>query len=156
MSHSLKTDDVGDENRTTSLGLTSWDDARLLEPTWSNAVIFRIAAVLVLMLLILLGNVVVVVTIVRRAELRHKHVNVFIVNLAVGDLMVCFFVASIQIPSAAFDRWVLGPVACKLIPYVQLVTIASTTFLLTAMSIDRYQVRIMVHVYGTDWWPISN
>jgi len=71
-------------------------------------------------------------------------VNVFILNLAVGDLMLCFAVSE-KIPSAVFGQWVLGPAACKLIPYVQLVTIASTTFLLTAMSIDRYQVRT-IHV----------
>jgi len=71
-------------------------------------------------------------------------VNVFILNLAVGDLMLCFAVSE-QVLSAVFGRWVLGPVACKLIPYVQLVTIASTIFLLTAMSIDRYQVS----EYGT-------
>jgi len=95
----------------------------------------------------LLGNVVVVITIVSRAELRHKHVNIFILNLAAGDLMLCL-TATEQIPSVALGRWVLGPVACKLISYVQVVTFASTTFLLTAMSIDRYQVRIiMMHVY---------
>ena len=66
------------------------------------------------------------------------HVTVFILHLAVGDLMLCI-VASEQIPSLAFGRWVLGPVACKVVSYIQLVTIASTTFLITAMSIDIYQ-----------------
>ena len=92
------------------------------------------------MLLILLGNVVVVLTIASRAELRHRRVNVFILNLAVGDLMLCL-VASEQIPTVALGRWVLGPVACKVVSYIQVVTISSTTFLLTAMSIDTYQVR---------------
>jgi len=34
--------------------------------------------------------------------------------------------------------WVLGPSMCKLVLYVQIVTLASTTFILTAMSVDRY------------------
>ena len=34
--------------------------------------------------------------------------------------------------------WVLGPSLCKLVLYVQMVTLASTTFILTAMSVDRY------------------
>jgi len=40
--------------------------------------------------------------------------------------------------SITFKAWVLGPVLCKLVLYVQIVTLASTTFILTAMSVDRY------------------
>ncbi|CAN8003125.1 unnamed protein product, partial [Ixodes pacificus] len=37
-----------------------------------------------------------------------------------------------------FGSWVLGGVACKVIVYLQIVTLASTTFILTSMSYDRY------------------
>ncbi|KAG0428345.1 hypothetical protein HPB47_024662 [Ixodes persulcatus] len=37
-----------------------------------------------------------------------------------------------------FGSWVLGGVACKAIVYLQIVTLASTTFILTSMSYDRY------------------
>ena len=60
------------------------------DTTWTPADVFRLSAVLVLMLLTLLGNVIVIITIVSCAELRKKRVNIFILNLAVGDLMVCF------------------------------------------------------------------
>ncbi|XP_064594440.1 mesotocin receptor-like [Liolophura sinensis] len=40
----------------------------------------------------------------------------------------------------AFGEWVLGPVLCKISVYLEVVTLAAATFLLTAMSIDRYQV----------------
>jgi len=72
--------DVGGENGTAT---TSWDGARLVEMTWTKAVVLRVAGVVLLMLLILLGNVVVVVTIASRAELRHKHVNVFILDRSI-------------------------------------------------------------------------
>jgi len=119
MSFHVQTDDIGDENRTAT---ASWDAAKPPAIAWTTAVIVRVTAVAVLMLLILLGNVVVVVTIASRAELRHKHVNVFVLNLAVGDLIFCLL-ATERIPSTVFDRWIFGPVACKLIPYVQLVTV---------------------------------
>jgi len=86
----------------------------------------------------------VIVTIISRAELRHKRVNVFIVNLAVGDLLVCFVTMTTSILFVVFGRWVVGAVACKLFVYGHVVTLASTTFLLTAMSIDRYQVSYSV------------
>ncbi|GFS52564.1 vasopressin V1a receptor [Trichonephila inaurata madagascariensis] len=37
-----------------------------------------------------------------------------------------------------FGEWKLGPIACKAIVYAQIVTLASTTFILTSMSYDRY------------------
>jgi len=44
-----------------------------------------------------------------------------------------------QVLFVAFDKaWVLGAVMCKVVLYVQIVTLASTTFILTAMSVDRY------------------
>ena len=44
-----------------------------------------------------------------------------------------------QVLFVVFDKaWVLGPALCKLVLYVQIVTLASTTFILTAMSSDRY------------------
>jgi len=61
-------------------------------------------------------------------------------DLMVCDLMVCLVTMSTEILFVAFGEWVLGPAACKLIVYGQIVTLASSTFLLTAMSIDRYQV----------------
>jgi len=57
---------------------------------WTKTDILQVSVVSVLMLLTLLGNTVVIITIVSRAELRKKRVNIFILNLAVGDLMVCF------------------------------------------------------------------
>jgi len=67
--------------------------------------------------------------------------------------MVCFVTMTTEILFVAFGQWVLGAVACKLIVYGQIVTLASTTFLLTAMSIDRYQVRVLIlrHFQGRKW-----
>jgi len=122
----------------------SWDAEGGLETIWTPAIIFRVSTISVLMMLTLLGNVSLIVIIAGRAELRHKRVSVFLLNLAVGDLMVCFVTMTTEILFVAFGQWVLGAVACKLIVYGQIVTLASTTFLLTAMSIDRYQVSAAV------------
>jgi len=131
----LDTEDNDDENTTTtSLPLVSRDDG----------LIFRISvsAISVLMLLTLLGNAVVITTIMSCAELRKKRVNVFILNLAVGDLMVCFVSMPTHVLIAAFSQWGLGSVICKLAAYGFVVAVAFTILLLTAMSVDRYQVRL--------------
>jgi len=107
---------------------------------WTPWVVFRVTTISVLMVLTLVGNICLIAVIASQASLRHKRVSVFLLNLAVGDLMVCSVTMSTEILFVAFGEWVLGPVGCKLIVYGQIVTLASTTFLLTVMSIDRYQV----------------
>jgi len=142
----LDTEDNCDENKTTtsiSFPLqASWNDLNGLTATWTPEMIFRLSAISVLMLLTLLGNAVVIITIISCAELRKKRVNVFILNLAVGDLCQCF----VSMPSyklfMAFSQWRLGAVVCKLAGYGIVVGVAITILLLTAMSIDRYQVRV--------------
>jgi len=45
----------------------------------------------------------------------------------------------LQVVFVAFDKaWILGAVLCKLLLYGQIVTLASSTFILTSMSLDRY------------------
>ncbi len=50
---------------------------------------------------------------------------------------VCLFTMTTEILFVAFGEWILGALACKLIVYGQIVTLASATFLLTGMAIDR-------------------
>jgi len=107
---------------------------------WTVHVVIRVIVLCVLMLLTVVGNVFLIMVILGQATFRPKRVNIFLLNLAVGDLMVCLLTMSTDISFVAFGEWVLGAVACKLVVYAQMVTLASSTFLLTAMSIDRYQV----------------
>jgi len=115
------------------------------EPISKNSVIlYRISAISVVMLLTLtlLGNITVVVVIRSRAELWNKRINRYMLSLSVADMLVCVVTLTTEIQQlfVGFGRWVLGNVGCKLVTYGQLFTLASTAFLLTAMSIDHYQV----------------
>jgi len=94
------------------------------EKKWNCRLHPGVSTISVLMMLTLLGNVSLIVIIASRAELRHKRVSVFLLNLAVGDLMVCFVTMTTEILFVAFGQWVLGAVACKLIVYGQIVTLA--------------------------------
>ena len=118
-----------------------------LESTSSPAIRISILSLLMLLtllgnVLMLLGNVIVIITITSCAELRKKRVNGFILNLAVGDLIVCFVAMPTYIlmgPNSG--QWKLGAIACTFSAYAFMVSVAFTTFLLTSLSIDRYQVR---------------
>jgi len=144
----LDTEDNGDGNKTTtSLPVTSWENVNGHETIWTEAIIFRVSTLSVLMLLTFLGNMIVIITIISCGELRMKRVNVFILNLAVGDLMVCFVSMSSHILLLVMNQWLFGPIACRLAGYCYVVAVAFPTFLLTAMSTDIYQVRTVSDAY---------
>lgn len=92
------------------------------------------------MICTIVGNLVLIFALTCKRSRRVKRVNVFLVNLAIVDLAVALFTNTTEIFFHGFGDWVLGPVVCKISVYIQIVTLASATFLLTAMSLDRYQV----------------
>jgi hypothetical protein len=105
---------------------------------WTPDVIQRVASLAIIMALTLIGNTAIIVVLTcSRYRKRFSRVNIFIINLAVGDLAVCFVTMTTEILFVAFGQWVLGPALCKLLTYLQIVTLASTTFILTSMSFDR-------------------
>lgn len=114
--------------------------SHIYELIWTPAVVFRVTTIIILMILTIIGNSILITIILCHRKLRKKRVNIFLVNLAIGDLMVCLVTMSTEILFVAFGEWVLGETGCKIIVYGQIVTLASATFLLTAMSVDRYQV----------------
>ena len=63
------------------------------------------------------GNLVTVVSLVRDRKLRAQATSVFVISLAVSDLLFC----SINLPLTAvrfFQRaWTLGPLLCRLYPF---------------------------------------
>ncbi|KAL4229128.1 hypothetical protein ACF0H5_012166 [Mactra antiquata] len=107
---------------------------------WSSESLNKIAPVLFVMLATIIGNTALIALILKGKNRRRKRVNVFIVNLAVADLTVAFITMTAELFEVVFKQWVLGAFLCKFILYFQVVTLSSTTFLLTGMSIDRYQV----------------
>jgi len=136
----LETPDNDDENMTTTLlplGAIS---------TWTKTTVSRVSLLSVLMLATLICNIILIVLILSSAELRNKRVNIFMLNIAVSDLLVGCFTMTTEILFVAFGRWVLGAFACKLTVYGQIFTLASTTFLLTTLSIDTYKVRVIIDI----------
>ncbi|GFN86538.1 achatin receptor 1 [Plakobranchus ocellatus] len=109
------------------------------EEIWTSAVIQRVATIVFCMICALVGNTSIIVLLTcSRYRKRNSRVNIFIIHLAIGDLTVCFCTMTTEIMFVAFGQWVFGPALCKILPYLQCVTLASTTFILTSMSFDRY------------------
>ncbi|EFA07466.2 orexin receptor type 2 isoform X2 [Tribolium castaneum] len=85
----------------------------------------------------LLANVLVIWVVIKDQYMRSV-TNYFLVNLSVADLLV----ALVCMPNAAYAAYTstysFGEYTCKISAYFQCVSVASSIFTITAMSIDRY------------------
>ncbi|XP_002731651.1 QRFP-like peptide receptor [Saccoglossus kowalevskii] len=84
-----------------------------------------------------IGNILVII-----AWFRNKHIrtiiNCFLVNLAVCDLAVVLVCMPITLGNIVYQEWIYGEVLCKLTPCVQGMSVSSSVFILTAVSLNRF------------------
>ncbi|XP_076467554.1 cholecystokinin receptor type A-like [Babylonia areolata] len=83
------------------------------------------------------GNVLVVVTLAQNKKMRTV-TNVFLLNLAVSDLLLAVFCMPFTIIPLLLRSFVFGEVMCVLIRYVQGLSVAVSCFTLVAISLERY------------------
>ncbi|XP_012329868.2 neuromedin-B receptor isoform X1 [Aotus nancymaae] len=86
----------------------------------------------------LLGNIILVKIFITNSAVRSVP-NIFISNLAAGDLLLLLTCVPVDASRYFFDEWMFGKVGCKLIPVIQLTSVGVSVFTLTALSADRYR-----------------
>lgn len=103
---------------------------------WSMDKFIRIAVLVMIMCITLVGNIYIIFKLLFQ---RHRtRLQLFILNLAFGDLTICCCTMTAELFLLVYDQeWILGNVACKVILYIQVVTLASTTFINVAMTHER-------------------
>ncbi|CAL4096878.1 unnamed protein product [Meganyctiphanes norvegica] len=87
------------------------------------------------------GNSLVVVAVIRKPTMRTAR-NVFIINLAISDLLLCVVTMPLTLVELLSQYWPLGdtPVLCKLVGSLQATCVFVSTISITAIALDRYQV----------------
>lgn len=112
-------------------------DDFLTSPLFQSCVYFMYSLVF---LVALLGNG--LVCFVVQTSPRMKTVtNYFIVNLAVGDILMTLFCVPFSFVSMLVLRyWPFGAVMCKVVNFSQAVSVLVSAYTLLAISIDRYMV----------------
>ncbi|XP_057702573.1 vasopressin V2 receptor [Corythoichthys intestinalis] len=73
----------------------------------------------------------------RRKQLSRMHVFVF--HLCVADLVVVFFQVCPQLMWHITDRFVGPDPLCRAVKYLQVVGMFASTYMIVAMTVDRYQ-----------------
>ncbi|XP_077479204.1 neuropeptide FF receptor 2-like [Stigmatopora argus] len=103
----------------------------------SVAAVFA-ASYLLVFLTCMLGNGVVCLTVLRRRAMRTV-TNLFILNLAVSDLLVGVFCVPTTLVDNIITGWPFGNVMCKLSGTVQGISVSASIFTLVAVAVDRFR-----------------
>lgn len=115
---------------------------------WSKDKIIRIVILTIIMFMTLVGNYYIIFELFCRRRRHRTRLHLFILNLAIGDLTICLCTMTSELFLLIFDQeWILGNFACKFVLYIQVVTLASTTFINVAMTYDRYERVLFLFKY---------
>ena len=84
------------------------------------------------------GNSLVVTAVMRKAAMRTAR-NVFIINLAISDLILCLVTTPLTLVELVTQYWPLGdtPFICRLVGTLQATNIFVSTISITAIALDR-------------------
>ncbi|XP_055848163.1 neuropeptide F receptor isoform X2 [Episyrphus balteatus] len=87
------------------------------------------------------GNILVVIAVVRKPMMRTAR-NLFILNLAISDLLLCLVTMPLTLMEILSKFWPFGTCAvlCKMIAMLQATSIFVSTISISAIAFDRYQV----------------
>ncbi|KAH3847378.1 orexin receptor type 2-like [Dreissena polymorpha] len=85
----------------------------------------------------LVGNGLVCFVVIRTSHMRTV-VNIFIVNLAVADFLVLLICLPPSVLADTTESWYMGDIMCRVVPFLQTVSIAVSVLTLCAIAIERY------------------
>lgn len=98
---------------------------------------FRILLYAIIFVCAVVGNSLVILTLVQRRRMRTV-TNVFLLNLAVSDLLLGVFCMPTTLVGSILRNFVLGAAMCKIIPYLQAVSVSVSAWTLVSISLERF------------------
>ncbi|XP_067142649.1 QRFP-like peptide receptor [Centruroides vittatus] len=85
-----------------------------------------------------IGNIGVILTVILNHSMRTT-INIYLVNLAIADLMICLFCIWVHfVNNLAESHYILGSFMCKFNSFSQMTSLASSVLTLSAIACDRF------------------
>ncbi|KAM9294831.1 melatonin receptor type 1A [Morus bassanus] len=104
-------------------------------PPWVTA---TLATILIFTVVVdLLGNLLVILSVYRNKKLRNAG-NVFVVSLAVADLVVAIYPYPLVLTSVFHNGWNLGYLHCQISGFLMGLSVIGSIFNITGIAINRY------------------
>lgn len=123
-------ENVADSNATTLNGTTMTFEL----PAWQQLSFIMCFSLIVLAGAI--GNAIVIWIVLAHQRMRSV-TNYFLVNLSVADMTTSMFNVIFNAVFMMHSHWPFGETYCKVTNFISLLTVSSSVFTITAMSIDR-------------------
>ena len=116
------------------------------EPDGVNTESKVIVAVLygIITLLSLVGNSLVIATFAFDKHMRSV-TNVFILSLAVADLLVTLTLVPFNLGIVFSSYWIFGRFACKMVPFFMAFSVSCSSLTLCSIALDRYVAIVHPH-----------
>ncbi|KAF8795013.1 QRFP-like peptide receptor like protein [Argiope bruennichi] len=113
------------------------NNASLTEPLdWEEYV--KIVFYVIVLVIALMGNISVILTVALNRSMRTT-INLYLVNLAVADLLICMCCMWVPLAnSITKPLYSLGGFICKLNPFAQMTCLTASVLTLSAISCDRF------------------
>ncbi|XP_043940324.1 neuropeptide Y receptor type 4-like [Protopterus annectens] len=132
---------------------TSWEDfTNMMEdgfcPDSVGSTTFLIVAYSAVLAVGLIGNICLVFVISRQKEMQNV-TNIFIANLSCSDILMCTVCLPITVIYTLMDRWILGEALCKVVPFIQCMSVTVSILSLVLIALERHQLIIN----PTGWKP---
>lgn len=89
----------------------------------------------------LLGNTGLIYIITRRRE-KANVTSILICNLSFSDILVCVFCLPFTVIYTMMDHWVFGSLLCRLVPFIQCVSVTVSVLSLVFIAMERHQLII--------------
>uniref|UniRef100_A0A914KUN9 G-protein coupled receptors family 1 profile domain-containing protein n=2 Tax=Meloidogyne incognita group TaxID=654580 RepID=A0A914KUN9_MELIC len=83
------------------------------------------------------GNSIVIVVILQQKSM-HSVTNLYLLNLALSDLLLSVVCMPPTLVSSLVYCWVFGDLLCKLLAYLQPVVVTASAYTLAAIALERY------------------
>nr|6ME6_A Chain A, Soluble cytochrome b562,Melatonin receptor type 1B,Rubredoxin [synthetic construct]6ME6_B Chain B, Soluble cytochrome b562,Melatonin receptor type 1B,Rubredoxin [synthetic construct]6ME9_A Chain A, Soluble cytochrome b562,Melatonin receptor type 1B,Rubredoxin [synthetic construct]6ME9_B Chain B, Soluble cytochrome b562,Melatonin receptor type 1B,Rubredoxin [synthetic construct] len=83
------------------------------------------------------GNLLVILSVLRNRKLRNAG-NLFLVSLALANLVVAFYPYPLILVAIFYDGWAFGEEHCKASAFVMGLSVIGSVWNITAIAIDRY------------------
>ncbi|VIO92218.1 Uncharacterized protein BM_BM6455 [Brugia malayi] len=110
------------------------DDCRF-RPTFENYI--TIISFCIIFCLSVIGNAVVVAVILQQHSMRSV-TNIYLLNLAISDLMLSVICMPPTLISSVIYCWIFGDLLCKLFAYLQPVVVTASAYTLAVIAFERY------------------
>ncbi|XP_022258687.1 cholecystokinin receptor type A-like, partial [Limulus polyphemus] len=124
------------------------------EMKWPAEKICIVCMYCMIFIFAVLGNALVIVTLAQNKRMKTV-TNVFLMNLAVSDLLLGVFCMPFTLIGSLLRNFIFGKVMCRLIPYLQAVSVSVSVWTLVSISLERF-FAICRPFQSRQWQTISH